>query len=694
MTFLNPAILIGMLAAAIPILIHFLNLRKVERVEFSTLTFLKELQKSKIRRIKFKQWLLLALRILIIALLVLAFARPALKTSSFLKSTSSAKVTAVVLPDDTPSMNLLSENGSNFNLMKKRAEEILNNFTLGDRVFIIKLSDASVRKFSSLDKAKRFIKNLRLSSLNGDFYGAVRKAKSILKISADVNKEFYILSDFQRNIFSSNKIQNVKTAVTPRIYWMRLKMPETNNFSLSNFSLENKILQVGKTVSFSGTVKFNGQSSSESSVLSLFLNGKKEAQFSLNGSKSENVKLNVTLSKAGLISAMCELSEDAFEYDNRNFLCFNVPENVKTAVIKKSGSNLNFLQLALNSNVNKLIQSKVFPIEQFNSVNLLNFNVAIIVGYSQELNFQKIENFLLNGGGLIFIPAGNSTVNELNKISAGLNIPAFGTLVKGKNFADINSFGKIDFSHPLFEGMFKPGEKPKIESPEFYKYFQFKTGGKGRPIIELEDGSSFLSEFLIGRGKLLVFNTPFNLDASSFPLKGFFAPLINRALFYLSSNTGSIKSVEAGEPIEVKLTEATIPQLTVLRPDGEKEIIDLSNYGKNFYNYKRTNLIGIYRFYSGKKLIDYAAVNPVKSESGLTSLSEREIEAKIVEEFPHSQLMQIRQNSNLKELISRSRFGIELWKYFLLLALIFALVEMLFSKSSKKDLVDLKETKE
>ena len=169
MTFLNPAILIGMLAAAIPILIHFLNLRKVERVEFSTLTFLKELQKSKIRRIKFKQWLLLALRILIIALLVLAFARPALKTSSFLKSTSSAKVTAVVLPDDTPSMNLLGENGSNFNLMKKRAEEILNNFTLGDRVFIIKLSDASVRKFSSLDKAKRFIKNLRLSSLNGDF---------------------------------------------------------------------------------------------------------------------------------------------------------------------------------------------------------------------------------------------------------------------------------------------------------------------------------------------------------------------------------------------------------------------------------------------------------------------------------------------------------------------------------------------
>ena len=62
MIFLNPTVLFGLLASSIPVIIHFLNLRKIKKVEFSTLTFLKELQKSKIKKIKFKQWLLLVLQ--------------------------------------------------------------------------------------------------------------------------------------------------------------------------------------------------------------------------------------------------------------------------------------------------------------------------------------------------------------------------------------------------------------------------------------------------------------------------------------------------------------------------------------------------------------------------------------------------------------------------------------------------------
>ena len=59
MTFLNPFVLFGLAAAAIPILIHLFNIRKLRTIEFSTLTFLKELNKNKIRRIKIRQWLLL-----------------------------------------------------------------------------------------------------------------------------------------------------------------------------------------------------------------------------------------------------------------------------------------------------------------------------------------------------------------------------------------------------------------------------------------------------------------------------------------------------------------------------------------------------------------------------------------------------------------------------------------------------------
>ncbi|HEY7751554.1 MAG TPA: BatA domain-containing protein, partial [Ignavibacteriaceae bacterium] len=104
MIFLNPAVLIGLLAASIPVIIHLFNLRKLKKIEFSTLSFLKELQKNKIRKVKIKQWLLLALRVLIILLIVTAFARPTLEGVSIGGTTSAAKTTAVFILDDTYSM--------------------------------------------------------------------------------------------------------------------------------------------------------------------------------------------------------------------------------------------------------------------------------------------------------------------------------------------------------------------------------------------------------------------------------------------------------------------------------------------------------------------------------------------------------------------------------------------------------------
>ena len=73
MTFLNPFVLFGLAAAAVPVLLHLLNLRKLRTVEFSSVRFLKELQKTSMRRLRFRQILLLILRTLLIIAVVMAF---------------------------------------------------------------------------------------------------------------------------------------------------------------------------------------------------------------------------------------------------------------------------------------------------------------------------------------------------------------------------------------------------------------------------------------------------------------------------------------------------------------------------------------------------------------------------------------------------------------------------------------------
>ncbi len=146
MIFLNPLVLFGLLAASIPVLIHLLNLRKLKRIDFSTLAFLKELQKNKIRKIKIKQLLLLALRIMIILFIVLAFARPTLKGISIGGMSSAAKTTAVFILDNTFSMSVVDNNGSYLNQAKETIKELLSQLQEGDEASLILLSNPQAYK--------------------------------------------------------------------------------------------------------------------------------------------------------------------------------------------------------------------------------------------------------------------------------------------------------------------------------------------------------------------------------------------------------------------------------------------------------------------------------------------------------------------------------------------------------------------
>ncbi len=143
MTFLNPAVLVALVAAAIPVLLHLLNLRKLRTVEFSTLAFLKQLEKSRMRRLKLRQILLLILRTLVIACLVLAFARPALRGTSVGGLSTHAKTTAVLILDDSFSMSASDEHGPLLNQAKAASQDALSFLKEGDDVLFQKFSEGA-----------------------------------------------------------------------------------------------------------------------------------------------------------------------------------------------------------------------------------------------------------------------------------------------------------------------------------------------------------------------------------------------------------------------------------------------------------------------------------------------------------------------------------------------------------------------
>ena len=76
----NYPLIYGLAAASAPLIIHLLNRRKFREVPWAAMRFLLAAVRKNSRRIQIEQWLLLAVRTLVIILVVTAMAKPFLES--------------------------------------------------------------------------------------------------------------------------------------------------------------------------------------------------------------------------------------------------------------------------------------------------------------------------------------------------------------------------------------------------------------------------------------------------------------------------------------------------------------------------------------------------------------------------------------------------------------------------------------
>ena len=104
---------------------------------------------------------------------------------------------------------------------------------------------------------------------------------------------------------------------------------------------------------------------------------------------------------------------------------------------------------------------------------------------------------------------------------------------------------------------------------------------------------------------------------------------------------------------------------------------------------KKTFFTGNYKFYSGTDLLETVSVNTDPAESVTDYVSNDKFDEYLNKiNFKGSHLI-IDKDENFSSLILQARFGSELWRYFLLAALILALVEMGIARSAKKEIVEI-----
>ena len=618
MTFLNPFVLFGLAAAAIPILIHLFNIRKLRTIEFSSLTFLKELNKNKIRRIRIRQWLLLILRTLLILLIVLAFSRPALK-GNFGTAGARAKSTLVILMDNSASMALNNERGKFLSQAQSQALEVIALMKENDEVLFLRLSDLpnATMEIPSHDThtLETLVRETEVTYSYRTIEEGVRLASRLLHQSRNFNKELFIITDGQATTLSSGleKIIPRENLFEPqvKVFYTQLSRRQPENTAIERTIIPPALLQVEKPFTVNVVVKNYGMTAITNHQVSIVFDGERVMQksVSIGSGESTTLDFSVTPKRTGSLSGYAEIEDDAFEPDDHCYFSVNIPNRIKLSIISTEEKYSRYLAAALDAaltNTNSPVTYSMITPSQITTSLLLQTDMAIISGIKSFSPSQQdvLGHFLANGGNILFFPSADTVSYSYDYLKS------FG-LYDFHLSRSRTAFEKIDYQYPIFQGMFEKKlqkNNPEIESPQISITLNAGSETETRSIISLSNGKNFLWSHPVGRGVLFGISVPANTDWSDLPLKNIFVPLVYQSVLYLSSplNTKIDNDYIVGEKIEFNSSQLkkgrALPPSSLLLIDTEGRKLPLQsflranniNVSETIYSFDHPRAAGVY----------------------------------------------------------------------------------------------------
>lgn len=717
MTFLNPLALIGLLAAGIPILLHIFNLRKLQTIEFSTLSFLKELQKTKIRRLKLRQLLLLFLRILFVILVVLAFSRPTLKGSLPGTLAEQAKTTAVIIIDDSQSMTASDAQGIMIQQAINAAHNVLNLLKDGDEIFLQRLSaiplsgsteqPQPLRNFSVV---RTSLNEIKPTFIHRRIEDAIRYSARLLSTSQNINKEIYVISDFQSGSFESRppqvKVQEKLFDPTTHMFFVPLGSNILQNIAIEGINIINTIFEVNKPFTVKIKLVNHGATDVRNHVVSIYQNRERVAQkgFTLKSGQSIETEFILKAKHSGIIDGMVELEDDDLEFDNKRYFTISIPEEIPVLIIGEP-SDLKYIRLALSTRLSD--SSTTFRItestwDRFSTSMLQRVDVLVLSNppaLSPNLA-TVLKSFLQGGGGILFFPGNRTTGNSFQTISSVLGVAQ--SIPQNQSpsptSASFIEFDRVDFRHPLFAGMFddpklEVGSKQSIrqgvvESPQIKTSLHFQPNSSSKVIISQTDGFPFFLEEQIGYGHAILVSVAANTEWSDFPLKGLFTPLIHRSVTYLAQSPTTERSLLIGEERRSHLRIPTPLKLSISKPGGMDILVNVRQLtNEREFNFTETDIPGIYSIHTNSMVLEKFAVNIDPAESEIRPIDEKRRETVLKRlGINIGSVHIIEQPQDIQRIVADSRYGTELWKHLFLAALCIALIEMFVARDSKKSL--------
>lgn len=686
LSFLNAGVLFAAAAALIPLIIHLFSKRRVKVVEFSSLRHLKAMQRRQVRRLKIRQLLLLIIRTLIILAVVLAFARPTTENPGV---GSHAAVSAVIILDNSASMNRYVADGNLFELACSRTEELIENFSQSDELILITTGQVSqsLPRFVSPAVAKETLARTQSSSFSANLTEALKFATEQLAQASNLNKELYLVTD--RQIVSLPEEQ-VLEGQAINIYLVELPVDETANSGLTEIDFGGQLIRPGAEFTLTATIKNFDDQPVEDQIASLYLDNHRVAQtnFAIESASQAIIRFDRSVSSPGYHAGWVELSEDKLPDDNRIYFSFRIPEDFNLLIIEGDAS-ASYVSLALSPGENLAqywIVKRAKP-EELAGVDFNDYDAVMLIGCpSLDPNYiSRLGSFVRRGKSL-FVSFGPSTLIDDFNQNWSLMTQVVYDEAPPTNFSKDGyyTFSSINRAHPIFSVF--DLERTKLPEVKFFALPKMQLLEQGIELIGFTGGRPALVETTYGAGRVLLFTAPIDPAYSDLVGHAFFVPFISRVAEYLASDLSALETrLTIGESVTRTINlkgELNYP-VELIAPDSTRYAIQPEETeGRLVVRTQPLEQPGIYRILFLGRELDRFAVNLDPTEGNLTVADFDQMKTALGAD----ELRTLPENEDVSELLAGFRFGRELWPLFVWAAVLLMMAEMILARGGRSNL--------
>ncbi len=665
----------------IPVILHLFNLQRHKTIYFSDLSLLKSIEIESRKKSKLKNLLLLLTRIFMIICIVIAFCQPFFNNNQNTPNTNSSEIGIYL--DNSYSMSRSENNQSLFNEAKNDVLDLINLYNQ-ETNFLITTNKKSLNKSYSLNKEQAidFIQRTHLcgENLNLDQIFTIQKEQF-------KNKKIqnYWFTDLQKNSFTptSSLDSSINTHVNLIFY---------ENNSISNVSIdsiwfkenERKILVEDEIY-----VKVKNWSNSIVDVqLKLVINENElvtQKLIKLNHFEEKEISIKYLLKKEGVKKGVIYINDANLNdvlYDDKMIFNYSTVDRYKVLYIYDDSS--------YNKNAFSSLYKTIKEVE-FNFLNIndgfsssdLECNL-LIFDELKQIPDNLSQN--LRNQHIIFIPSVTSeiSIKNSNRFLNNYNI----TLKKSKDNKSRLNENYID--KDFFKNVFKRIED-NMDLPYFNSSLEVTSDIKLKSILKYEDNKDFLVRATYNSNNLFLFTSSFQEKNSNISKHALFVPLMLKIKDYTSINQQIYVELPSIKPISISSEINQSGQLLISSDESDKKTNSFyptikSKNGTTFiHTENQIENDGHYNILFRDSIVKTFSVNYNRSESNLDFFSVKDFETSLKNNHLN-QLFSLNEQFNKTQLKSIASLQLrkDYWIYFVVLALIFIILEIIIIKYYEK----------